>query len=120
MCLGAEVFGKPVDREAGIVMLLQLAGRAHEVLTSVAVVQGERVKTCVNRSQLRFRDIRLKEAQAYWETGEPADKAGGYAIQGVGGIFVAELQGSYSGVVGLPLYETALLLREFGITVLGQ
>lgn len=112
------VLGKPVDRDACLAMLAQLSGRVHEVLTAVALTDGERTETRLSRSRVRLRRISPAEAEAYWATGEPADKAGGYAIQGRGAVFIEQLEGSYSGVMGLPLFETAALLRRFGIDVL--
>lgn len=110
-----RILGKPTSREDGIAMLLSLSGRAHEVLTAVCLVsdgfEAERLST----SEVRFRAIEPREAARYWATGEPADKAGGYAVQGLGAMFVEVLRGSYSGVMGLPLFETAALLREAGL-----
>lgn len=117
---GAEIFGKPQDADEACAMLARLSGATHEVYTAVAVADGRRVATAVNRSTVRFRPVTPAEARAYWATGEPRDKAGGYAIQGLGAVFVEHLEGSYSGVVGLPLFETARLLGEFGIELLGS
>lgn len=116
--LDDQVFGKPRDAAHACHMLGRLSGREHDVLTGVAVVSGDRVATAVSRSIVRFRDIDPAEAMRYWHSGEPEDKAGGYAIQGLGGLFVSELQGSYSGVVGLPVFETAGLLADFGVDIL--
>ncbi|MFP5507224.1 MAG: Maf family protein [Gammaproteobacteria bacterium] len=113
-----RVLGKPRDRAAGLAMLAALSERRHEVLTAAALADPRRERVLLSRSQVRFRAIDPAEAAAYWDSGEPADKAGGYAIQGLGAVFVAELNGSYSGVMGLPLFETAQLLNEFGIEVL--
>ncbi|AHG39521.1 septum formation protein Maf [Pseudomonas syringae CC1557] len=113
--LEGRILGKPVDEADALAMLSALSGREHEVMTAVAVIDGQRSATCVVTSRVRFRPIQHHEAQAYWASGEPADKAGGYAIQGLAAIFVEGLQGSYSGVVGLPLCETAELLGRFGI-----
>ena len=109
--LEGSVYGKPADRADGLAMLTALAGKTHQVLTAVALAAGDGVGVRVNCSSVRFRSIERSEIEAYWETGEPRDKAGGYAIQGYGAVFVAELSGSYSGVMGLPLLETAELLR---------
>lgn len=116
--LDGAVQGKPADREHGLQMLRQLSGRSHEVISAVAVVHGQRQEAIVSRSQVWFRALTEAELQAYWDTGEPWDKAGGYAIQGLGAAFVQRLDGSFSGVMGLPLCETAQLLARFGIEVL--
>ncbi len=118
--LDGEIFGKPENEAEGVAMLLRLAGRSHEVLTGVAVAARDGTTTGCSRTRVRFRDIDPEEARDYWHSGEPADKAGGYGIQGLGGIFVAELEGSYSGVVGLPVFETATLLAAAGIRILGS
>ncbi|HUN71445.1 MAG TPA: Maf family protein [Steroidobacteraceae bacterium] len=113
--LEGSVYGKPAGRADGIEMLESLAGRTHQVLTAVALATEQSVALRVNCSSVRFRNIERAELEAYWETGEPHDKAGGYAIQGYGAVFVTALSGSYSGVMGLPLFETAELLRDAGI-----
>jgi len=113
--LNGKILGKPVDEADACAMLMMLAGREHEVLTAIAVLDGERCESRVVRSLVRFRPIDPDEAAAYWASGEPRDKAGGYGIQGLGAVFVAGLNGSYSAVVGLPLCETAELLGHFGI-----
>lgn len=113
-----QILGKPHERATGLAMLAALSGRRHEVLSAVALVAGQRERVLLNRSQVRFRVITPEQAAAYWDSGEPADKAGGYAIQGLAAVFVAELAGSYSGVMGLPLFETAQLLNEFAIQIL--
>jgi septum formation protein len=110
--LDGRVFGKPMAEADCVAMLLALSGRTHEVLSAVALVDagGERCELCVSR--VTFRAVAADEARAYWATGEPGDKAGGYAIQGRAAAFVSRLEGSYSGVVGLPLFETLALLRD--------
>ena len=113
--LDGKILGKPVDEADAQAMLLSLAGQEHEVLTAIALLDGERCESRVVRSLVRFRPISLAEACAYWASGEPRDKAGGYGIQGLGAVFVSGLNGSYSAVVGLPLCETAELLGHFGI-----
>jgi len=110
-----QILGKPVDQADALAMLLALSGREHEVLTAVALTDGQRCETRCVSSRVRFRDISVEEATTYWHSGEPQDKAGGYAIQGLGSVFVAGLNGSYSAVVGLPVCETAELLGQFGI-----
>jgi septum formation protein len=114
----AVVEGKPKDRAHGIAMLSRLAGRSHQVLSAVALWHAGRVRMAVSRSRVTFRTVSAEEAAAYWASGEPADKAGSYGIQGLGGVFVVSLEGSHSGVMGLPLFETATLLKEAGIDVL--
>lgn len=116
--LDGEPLGKPTGAEEGLAMLERLSGRTHEVLTAVAMTDGDRSEVRLSRSEVRFREITPEERWAYWASGEPRDKAGGYAIQGLGAIFVADLVGSYSGVMGLPLFETAELLVRFGVPVL--
>ena len=111
-----RIMGKPRDRNEGIDMLLALSGRSHQVLSAVALAAG-REAVRVSESRVTFRTLTQAQCAAYWDTGEPRDKAGGYAIQGRGAVFVSRLEGSYSGVMGLPVYETAELLREFGIEV---
>lgn len=113
--LEGVLYAKPVDRVDGLAMLGALSGRTHEVLTAVALATERGVALRVSCSSVRFRNIERAEIEAYWDTGEPHDKAGGYAIQGYGAAFVAALSGSYSGVMGLPLFETVELLREAGI-----
>jgi septum formation protein len=109
------IFGKPKGRTDGIAMLHSLSGRVHDVLTAVALAVDSDVAVMVSTSEVRFCPLTLEECEAYWETGEPRDKAGGYAIQGRGAMFVEWLSGSYSGVMGLPLFETAELLRAAGV-----
>jgi septum formation protein len=113
--IDGEIMGKPKDAEDGMRMIARLSGRSHEVLTGVALATDAGVVSCLNASTVRFREISPHEAREYWETGEPRDKAGGYAIQGRGAVFVADLKGSFSGVMGLPLFETAEFLRAAGV-----
>ncbi|MGH8029624.1 MAG: Maf family protein, partial [Arenimonas sp.] len=110
-----EILGKPAGRDQALAMLARLSGRTHEVFSSVAVVLDGRAETALSVTRVSFGAITPAQARAYWDTGEPADKAGAYAIQGFGAQFVREIHGSYSGVVGLPLYETLELLGRFGI-----
>ena len=117
--LGEEIFGKPVDRDEALDMLGSLSGRTHRVLTGVALYSVEGVQTALSTTDVRFREISPDEALAYWQSGEPCDKAGAYAIQGRGGAFVEAISGSYSGVVGLPVFETTQLLRGAGLRILG-
>ncbi|VAX10232.1 Septum formation protein Maf [hydrothermal vent metagenome] len=109
-----EILGKPLDRGDALTMMQRLSGCTHIVLTGVALV-GKKTQTRLSVSHVSFRTISPVEAAAYWETGEPQDKAGGYAIQGLGAMFISRLEGSYSGVMGLPLFETAELLSLAGV-----
>ncbi len=118
--LDGEIFGKPRDEADAVEMLTRLSGREHEVLTGVAVATSEAVQSAVSATTVRFRDIGTDEARRYWHSGEPCDKAGAYAIQGRGGLFVEAISGSYSGVVGLPVFETALLLQKAGIDTMSD
>ena len=113
--LDEVIYGKPHDRDEGVAMLQRLSGRIHEVMTAVAIADGCGVAFRLNVSSVRFRKLTLEECNAYWETGEPHDKAGGYAVQGAAAVFIESLNGSYSGVMGLPLFETAELLRAVGV-----
>jgi len=113
--IDGQILGKPVDQADALAMLMALSGREHEVLTAIALTDGQRCETRYVSSLVRFRQVSVEEATTYWHSGEPQDKAGGYAIQGLGSVFVAGLNGSYSAVVGLPVCETAQLLAQFGI-----
>lgn len=113
--LEGRILGKPQDRADALAMLAALSGREHQVLTAVALCSATRRASVVVASQVCFAPISAAQAEAYWASGEPLDKAGSYAIQGLGAVFVAGMSGSYSAVVGLPLCETASLLAEFGI-----
>ncbi|KSR38023.1 Maf family protein [Pseudomonas aeruginosa] len=113
--IDGRILGKPADESDGLAMLAALSGREHQVLTAVALAAATGIEARVVECRVRFRQIGRDEALRYWLSGEPADKAGGYAIQGLGAIFVSRIEGSYSAVVGLPLCETAELLGEFGI-----
>ncbi|MBI6955278.1 MULTISPECIES: Maf family protein [unclassified Pseudomonas] len=113
--LDGQILGKPENREQALAMLGDLSKREHQVLTAVALTDGQRsISRCVSTT-VRFRTISFEEALRYWDSGEPVDKAGGYAIQGLGAVFVSGIEGSYSAVVGLPLSETAELLEQFGV-----
>ncbi len=113
--LDDAVLGKPVDRADALATLARLSGRRHAVLTAVALAHNDAIACRLSVSQVTFRTLAADEIAAYWATGEPADKAGAYAIQGRAALFVTRLEGSYSGVMGLPLYETGELLREAGL-----
>ena len=111
-----RVCGKPADRETGVALLAQLSGRTHTVLSAVALASGDAIAHRLSTSEVRFRCLSRAECVSYWESGEPQDKAGGYAIQGRAAAFIEHLAGSYSGVMGLPLFETAELLAGAGVT----
>jgi septum formation protein len=112
--LDDRIYGKPANHADAERMLIELSGRRHEVLTAVALVYEDRLETALSASQVQFRQIAPQEIRAYVATGECDDKAGAYAIQGRAAMFVAEIQGSHSGIVGLPLFETARLLQTLG------
>lgn len=115
--LDAQVLGKPRDATHACELLMRLSGRCHHVLSAVALASNKGSETRTSESRVCFRRLSRRECQSYAEGGEPLDKAGGYAIQGQAAAFVSELHGSYSGVVGLPLYETAELLAAAGIAL---
>lgn len=114
VALGARILGKPADRAEAEAMLAQLSGRRHEVFTGIALRFGTRLESAVSASEVAFGPLTPAEIRAYVASGEADDKAGAYGIQGRAGAFVAELRGSYSGVMGLPLHETARMLRASG------
>jgi septum formation protein len=109
------MFGKPAGRAQGLRMLAALSGRVHEVLTAVALADARGTATAVSASAVTFRKLTALECRDYWDSGEPHDKAGAYAIQGLAAAFIQLLHGSYSGVMGLPLFETAALLSAAGV-----
>lgn len=113
--LDGRILGKPADRAEALATLTALSGREHQVLTAVALASNARVAARLVASRVWFRSLTQAEIEAYWDTGEPQDKAGSYGIQGLAAVFVSQVQGSYSAVVGLPLCETAELLAEFAI-----
>jgi septum formation protein len=115
--LDGIVFGKPTGRDDALGMLGRLSGRSHQVLTGIAVLSRDTLRTTVSVTNVTFRDIDPDEALQYWQSGEPRDKAGAYAIQGGAGDFVVAVEGSYSGVVGLPVLEIARLLQLAGVEV---
>lgn len=116
--LDGQIFGKPRSADDALAMLGALSGRTHQVMTAVALVGHGRESTALSVTDVSFRRISATEAQRYWDSGEPQGKAGAYAIQGRGGVFVERIDGSYSGVVGLPVYETARLFDEAGVPFL--
>jgi septum formation protein len=117
---GDDIFGKPEGQDDALEMLGQLSGRTHQVLTGVAVWADGEMRSAMSATDVHFREISPDEALAYWQSGEPCDKAGAYAIQGRGGVFVEAISGSYSGVVGLPVFETVKLLEDAGIRVMNR
>lgn len=118
--INGDILGKPADEAEAVAMLQRLSGTTHQVMTAVAVVSAEQANSCVVTTDVSFKTLTLEECHRYWSTGEPHDKAGGYGIQGLGAVFVTAIRGSYSGVVGLPLAETAELLYKHGINVWQQ
>lgn len=113
--LDDDVLGKPANTEDAVAMLMRLSGRTHHVYCAVALNAGEKEQSLLNISQVSFRPLSEQECHAYVATGEPLDKAGAYAIQGRAAAFISRLEGSYSAVMGLPLYEAAELLRRAGV-----
>ena len=116
--LDERVLGKPRDAEDAVEMLLALSGRTHRVMTGVALKTPAGTDTVLSTTLVQFREIGRDEAHRYWQSGEPSDKAGAYGIQGIGGMFVKTIDGSYSGVMGLPVFETVELLMSAGMDVL--
>jgi septum formation protein len=115
--LDHQLLGKPRDRDEGCDMLRRLSGRSHQVLTAVALCGDGGIDARLSASTVRFRALSDAECDCYWRSGEPVDKAGGYAVQGLAAAFIADLQGSYSGVMGLPLFETAELLQRAEVPI---
>lgn len=118
VALDGAIFGKPADAADAVRMLTRLAGRTHQVLTAVALRWQEELLVEVSRTEVTFRALTAQDIERYVATGEPFDKAGAYAIQGRAAAFTSRIEGSYSGVMGLPLYETAELLARIGFPVL--
>ena len=118
VCIDQQILGKPKNEENAIQMLTSLSGCVHTVLTAVVVSQSEYLGYSLSKSMVTFRALSQDEIKRYWQTGEPQDKAGAYAIQGLGAMFVKNLQGSFSGVMGLPIYETAQLLKRARVSLL--
>lgn len=115
--LGGDILGKPADAAGAEATLSRLSGNTHQVMTAVALASRGYCSTCLVTTDVTFRTLSSEEIRAYVASGEPMDKAGSYGIQGLGGIFVKEIRGSYSAVVGLPLQETATLLAQAGYPV---
>lgn len=118
--LDSKIYGKPKNQEDGLAMLMALSGNTHQVLTAVAMGNKQQCLLRLSSTDVKFRDLDSKECTAYWHTGEPNDKAGGYAIQGLGAVFVEKISGSFSGVVGLPIDQTAQLLKIFDVPIWGN
>ena len=115
--INGEVLGKPLDREHAASMLKRLSGRSHDVLTAIAVASDREINHVVTTSMVTFATLSVEEIKRYVDSGEPMDKAGGYAVQGLAAKFISRLEGSYSGVMGLPLYDTTKLLRQCGLHI---
>ena len=115
--IDGDILGKPASKTEAIAMLERLSGRTHQVLTSVAVHHQDMIEQVTQVSDVRFATLSAASIKAYCATQEPYDKAGGYGIQGLAALFVEHIDGSHSGIMGLPLYETATLLRKAGITL---
>ncbi|MGH8250798.1 MAG: Maf family protein [Steroidobacteraceae bacterium] len=113
--LAGRIFGKPSGEQECVDMLMALSGRTHQVLTAIALRTGATLECGLSLSRVSFRALDEAECRRYWASGEPAGKAGAYAIQGLGAVFIARLDGSFSGVMGLPLFETAALLDAAGV-----
>ena len=114
--IDGQILGKPVDEADATAMLSRLSANQHQVMTSVAVVDQQQQRSVVSITEVTFRAITAAQIASYWRSGEALDKAGSYGIQGKGGLFVKQLSGSYTGVVGLPLAETECLLQQFGLS----
>ncbi|MBR6902432.1 MAG: septum formation protein Maf [Clostridia bacterium] len=120
VALGSCVFGKPQDSNEAIKMLKKLSGKTHRVITSVTVLCGDRVDTRAAVTEVTFRELSDIEIEAYIKTGDPFDKAGAYALQGISSIFVSGISGDHFNVYGLPLAILADMLRNFGVRILGE
>jgi septum formation protein len=113
--INQDILGKPANIEQCCQQLMLLSNNTHQVLTAIAAVHNQQIVSALVTTDVSFKSLTLNEIKRYWHTGEPQDKAGAYGIQGIGGQFVTQINGSYSAVVGLPLYETAKLLAELGL-----
>ena len=118
--MGGQLLVKPTDVENSIKMLSAMSGNWHEILTAVAITYKDNTTVLLNRNRVLFRKISQDEMIRYWETGEPQDKAGSYAVQGIAAMFIERIEGSYSGIMGLPLFETMQLLNDLGISNLNK
>ena len=117
--LQGAILGKPQDQQHALEMLTRLSGKTHQVYSAISL-RGRIHRQALSKTEVTFRQLTEREIINYWQTGEPADKAGAYAIQGLGGIFVKSIAGSFSGVVGLPLFETAEALTYEGIKIINE
>jgi len=115
VCLGRDILGKPADPADAVRMLQRLAGQSHRVLTAVAVQKGAKRLSALSESWVRFAPMTTAQIRAYVATGEPMGKAGAYGVQGRAAAHIEQIRGSYSGIMGLPLFETAALLRSLGV-----
>jgi septum formation protein len=115
VCLGRDILGKPADEADAVRILQRLAGQSHRVLTAVALQKGNKRVSAVSESWVRFAPMSLSQIRAYVATGEPMGKAGAYGVQGRAAAHIEQIRGSYSGIMGLPLFETAALLRSVGV-----
>lgn len=118
VCADGEILGKPEDDADAAAMLRRMSDRWHTVLTAVAVAKGERIEVALSSTQVEMMRLGSSEIDRYIASGEPHGKAGAYGIQGLASIFIRRIEGSYSGVMGLPLHETSQLLKKFGINIL--
>lgn len=118
VCIDGMILGKPDDDADAAAMLRRMSDRWHAVHTAIAVAQGSRVETTLSSTQVEMARLTEADIAAYIASGEPRDKAGSYGIQGLAGAFIRRIEGSYSGVMGLPVYETSQLLKQFGVSVL--
>lgn len=109
-----QILGKPADRAHGFALLRRLSGRTHQVLTAICLLDQDEAYEAISESRVTFAPLGDADIERYWATGEPADKAGGYAVQGAAAAFIARIEGSYSGIVGLPLFELTRLLKRAG------
>ncbi|NOQ80850.1 MAG: septum formation inhibitor Maf [Gammaproteobacteria bacterium] len=116
--LNGNILGKPKDKEQAIDMLLSLSEQTHQVITAVALINAQKTEQIVSKTEVSFAKLSRSMCENYWKSGEPVDKAGSYGIQGQGALFISNINGSYSGVMGLPIYETRILLQKFDIHML--
>lgn len=116
--LNGTILGKPEDKDQAITMLLNLSEQTHQVITAVALINDQKTEQIISKTDVSFSKLSRSMCEKYWQSGEPLDKAGSYGIQGQGALFISNINGSYSGVMGLPIYETGILLNKFDIHML--